>query len=287
MGWHPTDEPRHTILGMVHRGIVYTREGRTLLTTTDWPPAKITPEMLPKIRDRLTGLLRSPANLPEILSARTTRHTMAGDLDRAPLYWINQEFTALTAEVTRDQPPTPVTDRITPTPSGLVAWPQPVGHGVQIAAVSWTPHPDGWHILCYRSLGGGLADDLMPTLRHDIGWLIPIHTEHIPTGAIIDGSHPAGPLITTWLLMNQQMAEATPARLPKAVSKAYQRSQRPTPDVRLVRITPPTTPPGQQQAMVRTAARSSTTATGYPATNATRHTGPADASAKRSPSNPS
>ena len=245
MGWHRSD-PRHTILGMVHRGIVYTREGRTLLTTTDWTPAKLGPDMLPKIRDRLTGLLRGPADLPELLNARQTRRTLAADLDRAPLYWINSEFTQLINDVTRDQPPAPVTDRITPTPSGLVAWPQPVGDGGQVAAVSWTPQPDGWHILCYRSIGG-LADDLMPALRHDIGWLIPIHTEHLPTGAAVDGTHPLGPLITTWLLMNQQMAEATPATLPKAVTKACRRHQRPAPDVRLVRIKAPTTTPSAER----------------------------------------
>ncbi|MEV6812581.1 hypothetical protein [Micromonospora sp. NPDC051296] len=247
MGWHPSD-PRHTILNMVHRAIVYTREGRTLLTTTDWPPAKLGPDMLPKVRDRLTGLLRGPADLPDLLNTRDARQSLADHLDRSPLYWINQEFTALITEVTRDQPPAPVTDRITPTPSGLVAWPQPVGDSGQVAAVSWTPHADGWHILCYRSVGAGLAEGLMPALRHDIGWLIPIHTGHITTGAIIDGSHPVGPLITTWLLMNQQMAEATPAKLPKAVAKAYRRHQRPAPDVRLVRIKPPTTTPPAEPA---------------------------------------
>ena len=245
MGWHPTD-PRQAILGMIHRAIVLTREGRTLLTTTNWPPAKIAPDMLPKVRDRLTRLLRGPADLPERLNTRQTREALADHLDRAPLYWINHEFTQLITDVTRDQPPAPVTDRITPTPSGLVAWPQPVGPGAQVAAVSWTPDTDGWHLLAYRSIGGGLPDDLMPTLRHDIGWLIPIHTEHVPHGATIDGSHPLGPLITTWLLMNQQMADATPAKLPKTITKAYQRQHRPAPQVRLVRIKPPAaTPPAE------------------------------------------
>ncbi|MEW2477354.1 hypothetical protein AB0875_26550 [Micromonospora gifhornensis] len=242
MGWHPHD-PRHTILGMVHRAIVLTREGRTLITTTDWPAAAITPDMLPKIRDRLTRLLRSPADLPDPLNTRTTRHTLADDLDRAPLYWINPEFTRLTHDVTGNQPPAPVTDRITPTRSGLLAWPHPIGQHHQIAAVSWTPHADGWHLLAYRSIGAGLTNDLMPALRHDIGWLIPTHTEHFPAGTTIDGHHPLGPLVTTWLLMNQHMADAVPAKLPKAITKAYQRQQRLTPDVRLVRITPPTTTP--------------------------------------------
>ncbi|MGN9811439.1 hypothetical protein ACTMSW_19040 [Micromonospora sp. BQ11] len=242
MGWHPTS-PRYAILSMVHRAIVLTREGRTLLTTTDWPPATLTPDMLPKIRDRLTGLLRGPAGLPDPLNALETRRVLAEHLDRAPLYWINHEFTDLINEVTRDQPPAPVTDRITPSPSGLVVWAHPTGTRGRIAAVSWTPHPGGWHLLGYRSIGAGLDADLMPTLRRDIGWLIPVHTDHIPRTTSISGSHPLGPLITTWLLMNQQMTDTTPATLPKATRNTYHRSQRPAPDVRLVRIKPPSTTP--------------------------------------------
>ncbi|MFI7578309.1 hypothetical protein [Micromonospora sp. NPDC049497] len=242
MGWHPSN-PRYAILGMVHRAIVLTREGRTLLTTTDWPPAKLAPDILPKVRDRLTGLLRGPAGLPDPLHAPEARRTLADHLDRAPLYWINHEFTDLINAVTGSQPPAPVTDRITPSPSGLVVWPHPTSTQGRVAAVSWTPHANGWHMLGYRSIGGGLDDDLMPTLRHDIGWLIPVHTEHVSRTASIGGSHPLGPLITTWLLMNQQMTETTPAKLPRATRNAYHRSQRPAPDVRLVRIRPPSSTP--------------------------------------------
>ncbi|MFC3499876.1 hypothetical protein ACFOOK_02645 [Micromonospora krabiensis] len=245
MRWHPTD-PRYAILAMVHRAIILTRDSRRLLTTTDWPPAKLSPDMLPKIRDRLTGLLRGPADLPAPLYAPDTRRALADDLDRAPLYWVNQEFTDLTTAVTRDQPPAPVTDRIAPSLSGIVAWPQPVGAGGLTTAISWTPQAHGWHMICYRSIGGGLPEDLMPALRHDIGWLVPIHSEHVARDTAVDGDHPLGPLITCWLLMNQQMAEAAPAALPKAVTKAHQRRHGRAPDVRLVRITPPAvsaTPP--------------------------------------------
>lgn len=248
MGWHPAD-PRAAILRLLHRGIVVTREPqRTLLTTTDWPPATITPETMPKIRDRLTGLVRGPANLPDPINDRDGREVLAATLDRAPLYWINQEFTDLITEVTGDQPPTAVTDRITPSVSGLIAWQRPIGHDGRIAAVSWRPAADGWDILCYRSIGAALTDDLMPTLRHEIGWLVPIHTEAISQGALLDGHHALGPLVTTWLLIAQQLAETTPAKLPKAVRRAYQRSQRPAPDVRLVQIKPTTRPPGVERA---------------------------------------
>jgi hypothetical protein len=83
----------------------------------------------------------------------------------------------------------------------------------------------------------------MPTLRHEIGWLVPIHVEHVGRRAALDGSHPLSPLVTTWLLINQQMAEAVPTKLPKGIAKAYQRSNRPAPDVRIVRIKPRSTSP--------------------------------------------
>ncbi|PZG15603.1 hypothetical protein C1I95_19210 [Micromonospora craterilacus] len=225
--------------------ITRSHRGRALLTTTAWPPASIRPEMLPKIRDRLTGLLRGPADLPEALNHPDTRQTLANHLDHVPLYWINDKFTAQVNDVTDEQPPAHITDRITPAPGGFVAWPQPVGRDGLLAAVSWTPQADGWHLVCYRGVGGGLADDLMPVLRHDLGWLVPIHTEHITTDTPVDGRHPVGPLVTTWLLMNQHMAEAVPAQLPKAVIRAHQRRQRPAPDVRLVHLKAPTTTPAE------------------------------------------
>ena len=124
-----------------------------------------------------------------------------------------------------------------PTPSGLIAWPGPVGPG-QLAAVSWTPQLDGWQLLGYRTIGSALPEHLMPALRHEIGWLLPAHAEHVPRRAAFDGNHPLGPLVTTWLLINQQVAEAIPTKIPKGTARAYQRSKRPVPDVRIVRIKP-------------------------------------------------
>src|SRR6266542_354361 len=61
---HPTD-PHAQILAGIHRPIVLTREpGRTLLTTSRWSPAHLKAATIPKIRDRLTGLLRGPVRLP-------------------------------------------------------------------------------------------------------------------------------------------------------------------------------------------------------------------------------
>jgi hypothetical protein len=200
--------------------------------------------MLPKIRDRLTRLLRSPTNLPAPINDSELRRTLANQLDLVPMYWINHEFTGLINEVSTSQPPATTTGDLTPSPAGLIAWPDPVGTSQRLAAVSWTPHLDGWQVIGYGSIGSAVDEDLMPTLRHDIGWLEPVHAEHIPHGTTLDGTHPLGPLLTTWLLINQQLADTVPAKLPKTTIKAYQRSRRPAPDVRIAGIRPRgTTPP--------------------------------------------
>lgn len=257
MRW-PSHSDEYTILRTLHRGIVIGRESRTLLTTTDWPPARISAEMLPKIRDRFTRLLRSPANLPPPINDPGQRRTLANQLDLVPMFWINQEFTDQINEVTGDQPSATVTDDLVSSPAGLIAWPEPVGDSQQLAAASWTPHMDGWQVLGYRGVGNALDDDLMPALRHEIGWLIPIHAEYIARRTKLDGRHPLGPLITTWLLIKQQMAETVPAKLPKGIIKAYQRNQRTAPEVRIVKIKPrSTTPPPQrsQAAVTRSRAK--------------------------------
>ncbi|GIG02077.1 hypothetical protein [Catellatospora citrea] len=237
MRWHPNSD-RYSVLHTLQRGIVVSREGRTLLTTTPWPPARITADMLPKIRDRLSGLLRGLANLPAPINDPDRRQHLATQLDLIPMYWINQEFTDLVNAVGAEQPPAWTTDEIIPSASGLLAWPEPVGQAGQLAAVTWTSTPDGWHVIGYRSVGGSLDEDLMPALRHEIGWLVPIHGEYIARGTAIDGAHPLGPLMTTWLLIHQRMTEAVPAKLAKATVKAYRRTQRSAPDVRIVQIRP-------------------------------------------------
>ena len=248
MRWSPASD-QFKILNTLHRGIIVGRQGRTLLTSTDWPAARIGPEMLPKIRDRFNGLLRGPDNLPAPMNGTQQRRHLAEQLDIAPLYWINSEFTDLVTAVSADQPRARWNDDLVPSTAGFLAWPTPVGRDQRLAAASWTPRDDGWEVIGYRSIGGALDDDLMPAFRHEIGWLVPIHIEHISRRAALDGNHPLGPLITTWLLIHQEMAEAVPASLPKGTTRAYQRNNRPAPDVRVVRIKPrtATTPSPRQQ----------------------------------------
>jgi hypothetical protein len=284
--WRPGSD-EYVRLNLLHRGIILGREGRTLLTTTQWRPARIAAEMLPKIRDRFTGLLRSAADLPAPINDREQRRGLASQLDLAPMFWINEEFTELVNAVSNDQPGARITDDLAPSPAGLIAWPGPVGITGHLAAVSWTPQTDGWLLIGYRSIGSALVEDLMSALRHEIGWLLPVHAEHVPRRAAIDGSHPLGPLITTWLLINQQIAEAAPAKLPKGTTKAYQRSKRPAPEVRIVRIKPRNVPfvPRENEAEGnRKRAKNRITDSGSLAMNVSRHMALAEASAGQSTS---
>lgn len=248
----------YTQLNLLHRGIVLGREDRTLLATTPWPPARIAADMLPKVRDRFTGLLRGSVRLPDPINEPTGRRRLADQLDVAPMYWVNDEFTGLVTAVSTDQPTARLTDEIAPTPDGLIVWAEPVSTRKELAAVSWTRTTDGWRLIGYRSIGTAVPDTLMPQLRHEIGWLLPIHTEHLTRRAAIDGDHPLSPLVTTWLLIHQQMADTVATKLPNGTIRAYQRSRRPAPEVRTVRIKPRTTTtaePDQRRGSTRTRAK--------------------------------
>jgi hypothetical protein len=233
--------------------------GRTLTTTTPWPPARLTAEMLPKVRDRLAGLLRGPADLPTPINDPGQRQALAARLDLIPMYWINHEYTAQVQAVTVEQPTAWINDELAPSDAGLLVWPEPVGLTRQLAAVSWTPQADGWHFIGYRSIGAGtdIDQDLMPTLRHEVGWLVPIHAEHIARGTGINGEHLLGPLATTWLFIHQRMTETVAAKPDKSTAKAYARAKRPAPDIRIVQIRPRPAEPQQhaQTAAGRTRAK--------------------------------
>lgn len=243
IGWRPAGLSAQ-ILADIHRAIVLTREpGRTLLTTGAWSPAQLKAPTLPKIRDRLAGLLCGPVRLPAPLNNAERRTLLAYGLDQARLYWIDPQFTTLVAEVLTDLPRTAVTDRIVPRGSGLLAWSAPVDQRHRIAAASWTPHLDGWQMACYRSLGLNLPTTDIETVRHEIGWLIPIHVAHVPRETTVDGSDPLAALVSAWLIIAQRLTQDDPGSVDRPIRKAYARARRPPPEVRLVRIKPAASPP--------------------------------------------
>jgi hypothetical protein len=241
MGWTPGDARTRLLAGIHHALMLARAPGRALLTTGTWTSTPLKAPALPKIRDRLTGLLRGPVGLPEPL--HTDRGHLAHRLEQARLYWIDPEFTALVAETSDELPRTTVTDRIVPAGSGLLCWASPVDDRHRLTAASWRPHGDGWDLTCYRSYGPDLPTGHIERLRHDVGWLIPAHHTHLAAGAHLDGSDPLAALAATWLIIAQQLTstESVPADPP--IRRAYTRRHRPAPEIRIIRIRPTAVPP--------------------------------------------
>jgi hypothetical protein len=212
------------------------RPGRAIATTGRWEPAPPAAPILPKVRDRLTNLLRGPDHLPPDLNHGALRTLLADSFEAAHLYWIDDEFTDMAEHAARSLPATTISATDLPAPHGLVTWAQPVGDRRDVAA-GWTTGPDGVHIVGYRSVGAGLEGASLQRLREQVGWLTPRHHRHTTTDDVaISATDPAATLIATWLLIAQKLAEATPSEVDKSIRKAYQRTGRPAPQVRLVRI---------------------------------------------------
>lgn len=214
---------------------------RGLLPHTPLPPASIMPDVMPAIRQRLIGLY-STEHYAVMAPVDFAWADVRDSLAHAPLYWINNRFTDTVRAVSPSQPPASITAELLPTTHGLLAWPQPVGPGSELAAVSWRPTDTGWELVGYRSIGNYLPKDEMADIRRDVGWLIPIHVDRVEAGTRIGGDDPLGPLVTTWLLMAQQLADITTAKPPPARGAKARPGKEQVPRVRLVQLKPTAAP---------------------------------------------
>jgi hypothetical protein len=223
-------------IAQLHAAFLHTRHpGRTLLTTTAWPPSRLTPQDLPRIRDRLTHLYRGGDHLPGPLGEPVLRHSLAGGLDRARLYWIDPEFTDVADHAARLLPPTTIDPGDLPAADGLLVWAAPV-HDATITAASWTNRLGRYELVTYRSIGAGLDHPTIQQLREQVGWLAPMRVIITEPHHRLPGHAHTAPLVATWLLIAQQVTEAVPAELGRAIRRAYARQHRPAPEVRIVRI---------------------------------------------------
>jgi hypothetical protein len=223
---------------------------RTLITTTAWPATVITARELPKVRDRLVRFYRGEDSLPTALATAETRQHIAAGLDRARLFWIDGDFTDLAEYAAEKLPDVPISRDLMPSTDGLLIWSRPVTPR-QIAAASWTTTNDGWQLVNYRTIGGGLDGTPLQRLREQVGWLAPMSTVQLYERRLLPGDHPAAALVATWLLVVQQVAEVATAVVDKAIRKSYARTNRLAPEVRIVRIgaNRGTTPPTARSAM--------------------------------------
>ncbi|MEV1109137.1 hypothetical protein AB0I95_10835 [Micromonospora sp. NPDC049751] len=221
----------------IHAGVVQTlRPGRTLLTDTHWPHIPITATTLPKVRDRLAALLTG-ADRIDLLDARQ-RQAVAAGLQGGRLYAVDDEFTDLASTAAADLPATVLDVEDLPAPHGLLVWASPVAGG--ICAASWASTDDGIQVVCYRTVGG--ADSVgdgpaVQALREQVGWLIPVGRRLVTAGEAVTSADGAlAMLAATWLLIAQRTGETVPVSADRSIRKAYERTRRPTPEVRLVRI---------------------------------------------------
>ncbi|WP_327040008.1 hypothetical protein OG400_18885 [Micromonospora ureilytica] len=217
--------------------------GRTLITTTAWPATTITAAELPKVRDRLTRFYRGTDNLPATLGITDARQQIATGLERSHLYWIDNDFTDLAEHAAAQLPDVRISRDLIPSADGMLIWPRPVTHR-QLTAASWADTIHGRTLILYRTIGGGLHGKPLQRLREQVGWLAPTSAAHLSEQQLIPGDHPAAALVATWLLIAQQTAEVTTARVDKAVTKTYARTNRPIPELRIVRIRGHRTTPG-------------------------------------------
>lgn len=233
----PLDRAEAAAVHVIQQAVLHSLlPGWTLAAIGRWPATPLPAGTLPKVRDRLATLFGGELGLPLGLDEPEVRACVADSVAVARLFWIDPEFTDLADYAAGSLPATTLTPVDLPAPHGLLAWAHPVGPRADLVAASWSSGPQGLRVVGYRSIGAGLPPTPLQQLREQLGWLGPrVHT-HLPPGDPVDAASPAAVLVATWLLIAQRLAETTPVEVDKAIRKAYQRSGRPTPEVRLVRI---------------------------------------------------
>jgi hypothetical protein len=225
---------REQLTALHHAFLDNRQAGRHLVTTPLWPPAPLTAHNLPKVRDRLTPLLADPDQLPDHLPDDHTT-TIADHLDQAALFYVDSDFTDLADHATTDLPASPLHPDDLPTTHGLVVWARPVTDR-RVHAATWTTVHNGLLVAAYRSIGTGLPPVLLQRTREQVGWLAPIRTLHLTAGQAMPAGHPVAALAATCLLIAQQLADTTVVEPDKNTRRGYARTDRPVPEVRLVRI---------------------------------------------------
>ena len=228
------DPAAHTRVTELHQSFLSALQpGRTLITTTRWPTSPVTARELPKIRDRLIRLLRSPITLPAHLAL--DREHLADQIEQCRLYWVDPTFTELATTAAVSLPTTRLHPDLIPCAAAILAWATPVG---DTAAITWTMHDTAIRLVRYRNIGNGLDGQLLQQVREDVGSIAPIGTHTLPPGSTIDPATNSdlATLLATWLLMGQPAAETPAAEIDKPTRRSYTRAHRPLPDVRLVRL---------------------------------------------------
>ncbi|HEX8344865.1 MAG TPA: hypothetical protein VF657_08995 [Actinoplanes sp.] len=229
------DSVAHSKIADLHRAFLAgLRPGRTLISTTAWPTTTITARDLPKVRDRLARLLRGPVALPAHFTV--DRRDLADRLDQGRLYWADATFTDLAVTAAQSLSTTALHTDAIPGDTGILAFATPIA---DTAAITWTLRDTTIKLVRYRTIGGGLEQHHLQTVREDVGYLAPITTHTLRLGNNNDDAgHRArtAVVLATWLLMGQPATETPVADIDKRTRKRYERGKRRLPEVKLVRL---------------------------------------------------
>lgn len=241
------DEVVAHLSAMLRQVLALLRPGRTLTADGQWAALPLPATTLPKVRDRLARLIAGDIGLPFGLGHDAVSTPLAASLAISRLYWIDDEFTVLTRNAAQVLPRMGFTPGDLPAAQGFVAWAQSVGARRHCVAASWSSHGNALQLVGFRRIGDGLAPETLQHLRDEVGWLIPAFAVTLRPGQPVTATHPAAPLLTTWRLIRQRLAETTPVKVDISIRRAYRRARRPEPEVALVRIrgTRPRSAPAQ------------------------------------------
>lgn len=221
------------------------RPGRDRLpAATPTAPPAIRATAVPKVRDRLATWWRDHT-APAGSAAAPPRHALADSLDRAVMLWIDPTFTDLARHAATSLPDLWIDPDQIPADDGLIIWaadphltpgiPDPV------TAVAWTRVPHGWWITRYTATGASLTEPALQAVREQIGWLYPhgpgILLPAVPTPTTGEEPDPTLALVVaTWALAGQPLAAVTTEPADRAIRRAYARTGRADPQIRIVRL---------------------------------------------------
>jgi hypothetical protein len=201
-----------------HRAFWSTRPRRSLIPPPPPPPAALTPNRLPRVRDRLVEYWRGdiiratigdrtlpePVALPgedlgsadfSVVADHIPQPAVDAFCDRmarstadAELYWISTEFSSLAVGAGAKLPDLSITAVELPAPHGLVVYAEPimsVGEGLLVVAVGWTTVPGGVWSTLYAQPEQTFPDIDREELRQRIGFLTALG----PGGGLPFGLH--------------------------------------------------------------------------------------------------
>lgn len=208
-----------------------------------------TPRKMPKLRDQTCRLLADPdSGLNRVASSMGIVSLAHHELAAADLYWVTEQMAALAVSSAATLPDVRWTADDVPSPHGLIIWDGGIGTidigkdlYVQVAAVSWSPHPEGLkaHLYADRRLLAARA----PILTEEVPPLVPIVPVLLRTGMDWRPVNELAPayrtvltsLSATWLLMQQPtIVDRTTAERDPKIERSYARASRPAPEVSIV-----------------------------------------------------